>query len=163
MAVQFFRAGAFGTDVITDFIVLWGKVSVDNNVTHLRKFHATSGYQVTAGKTLHLVKLRYSFDFSSTFSVALKMGYADNDVGLDTATARTNPVMAFGLDDTSKNGITEVVSYGSAGMVVDGLKDADHAFVGPLSVASKFPFARVNSGAFASSGIFSIFAWCIEA
>lgn len=160
---QFFRSGGFGADAITDFIFLWGKVTTTGNVTHLRKHFATAGYQVTAGKTLYLVKFRV-FPMAAGDQVNnVKVGYADNDVGLDTTTARTNPVMAFGIDDTNNNGLP---TWGSISTYPTGLTthgDDSFGFIWPIAAASKFPFVRAARQEGGSNNPNdSIFAWCIE-
>jgi len=157
MAIQHFRAGGFFTDTPADIIELWGAVGTDNNVSHLRRPHLTAGYQVTAGKTLHLVKLVIRGTGAGAGVQYLKMGYADNDVGLDTATARTAPVMAFGLDDTADNGLPFLFLAASSGVAIDP-QSADSAFVWKLAIAAKFPFLRMAG----TNVPQMIFAWCIE-
>lgn len=150
MAFQAFRAGGFVSDNPADILTLWGKIATTGNVTHLRQAHTTTGYQVTAGKTLYLVRLATWSNITNIS--AIKLGYADNDVGLDTATARTNGVMALGLDDTAENGY-----YPNQGLPTTTPMVIDDLFW-KLAAAQKFPFIR----AVLSSGSFTFTAWCVE-
>jgi len=154
---QFFRSGGLASDVLADFINLWGKISAEDNVTHLRKNFTTVGYQVTAGKTLYLVKLVTFINTAGANFGGTKIGYADNDVGLDTTTARTSPVMAFGEDSTDDQG-WPTPGFGSS--LVNMLRLADHGMVWPIAAATKFPFARISASSTLPA---SVFAWCIEA
>lgn len=150
MAFQAFRAGGFVTDNPADILALWGKIATSGNVTHLRQAHTTTGYQVTAGKTLYLVRLYITSTITNISSI--KLGYADNDVGLDTATARTNGVMALGLDDTAENGLYPNQALPSITPV------AVYDLQWKLAAAQKFPFIR----ALISGGQFTFLAWCVE-
>jgi hypothetical protein len=89
-------AGRVFTDLSSNLIILGGGNATDNNVTTARKSDATSGYAVTASKTLEI----WAGKANVVTTVAggnLILGYADNDVGQDSATAQTNPKY-FGSD-----------------------------------------------------------------
>ena len=82
---------------LTNLIVLTGAVGAINNKTTLRKPDGTAGYQVTVGKTLThravMLQIKNSTVTSTTYP---KFQYSDNDVGVDTVTAFTNPVFYGG-------------------------------------------------------------------
>jgi len=126
MSILITRSGEVAVDLLTDLIPLYGFIATDGNVTHLRLAHTTVGYQVTAGKTLYLVRMLV---MGTGVAGWWKLGYADNDVGYNTATARTNPVMALGTDDTGLNGIYRQ-------------PDSILSMIWKLSIAAKFPFLR---------------------
>jgi len=152
---DFFRFGALADDVITGAIQLWGKITASGNVTHLRKNFTAVGYQVTAGKVLYLVRIVATPSLGGALS-HVKVGYADNDVGLDTVTARTSPVMAWGLDDTQEQGFT----FAAPTLGEHHFLEGDHGLLWPIAAASKFPFARAVGS---SPTLLSLTAWCIEA
>jgi hypothetical protein len=152
MAVKFYRTGEYVSDVITDVIQLWGKISASGNVTHFRAPFSTAGYQVTAGKTLYIVKMRPIGENNPTW---IKLGYADNDVGLDTTTARTNPVMAIGVDGTAKDGWYTDIPNGSG---LGDLAVPGFGMLWKLAIATKFPFAR----ALPTIDGQGIQLWCVE-
>jgi len=135
MAVKMQRSGDLAFDAVTDLIPLYGFIATDGNVTHLRPAHSTSGYQVTAGKTLYIARIKV---YGTGFSGWWKFGYADNDVGFNTATARTNGVMALGLDDTGLNGILILESN----LTTVSNPTTQDNFLWNLSIAQKFPFIR---------------------
>lgn len=161
MANRFYKVGALATDTIGDVIFLWGKVSTAGNVTHLRTNFSTSGYQTTSGKTLYLAKLLVHASTNASNNDYVKIGYADNDVGFDTTTARTNPVMSFGVDDTNANGFIYNLSLEFSGSSRTplgqnkGLND-----IIPIAASTKYPFIRYASSG--SMSAVSIFCWCIE-
>lgn len=75
---------------LTNLITLGGKATGSNRTT-LRKMGPNSGagYAVTALKTLSIYALNVFATGASAVSAAI--GQSDNDVGLDQATALTNP------------------------------------------------------------------------
>ena len=159
MATKLFKCGDLVTDVLADVIYLWGKMSADNNVTHLRLPWTTVGYQVTAGKTLYLARI---LSGGNENAALFKLGYADNDVGLDTTTARTNPVMATGLDDTAVNGLqVPPASTGASGQQVIGSTMA-LALLMKWGAASKFLFIRGRGNAAWSGGGVLVHVWGFE-
>lgn len=161
MSVQFFRFGGAVTDTITDCIFLSGKITTSGNVCTLRKAFATSGYQVTAGKTLYATKISFG-DMNNATARSYAFGYADNDVGVDTATARTNPVPVIGLPEAG----TTVASNGgfiynpavTAGMT-SGLQwfPMDNIII-PLAIGGKYPYFRGVTDA----NCVSVLVWALE-
>src|SRR5512146_3447610 len=149
--MQLFKAGAFATDTITDLIPLYAKFTTTGNVSHLRPAWSTSGYQVTAGKTLYIVRIKIEANGNGFY---LKMGYADNDVGYDTATARTNGVMALGTDDTGANGISTPVTTGESFNATPG-----GDWIWKLAPATKYPFLRAI---FTTGTDHHVKVWAIE-
>lgn len=137
--MQLYKAGDTVTDTLSTLLYFFGHVSTSGNVSHLRAPFTTTGYQVTAGKTLYIAKFKVGS--LSANAQSLKLGYADNDVGYDTATARTNAVMAVGVDDTNANGLV-IVSQPTVSVPAEGL---GHGFnyLWKLCAAQKFPFFRI--------------------
>jgi len=137
--MQLYKAGDTVLDTLSTMLFFFGHVSTSGNVSHLRIPHTTVAYQVTAGKTLYIAKIKVNSLAANPQS--LKLGYADNDVGYDTATARTNPVMAFGVDDANANGL--VVS--SLPTVSVGTEGAGHGYnvLWKAAIATKYPFFRL--------------------
>lgn len=82
-------------------LVLYGKVHTNTNTT-FRKIASgvTSGYAVTTGKTLTIYALKGIN--GATSAQNMELAQSDNDVGLDSATALTNPVYLGG--GTGDNG-----------------------------------------------------------
>jgi len=79
---------------LTNLIILYGLVSTAGRHTTLRLPNASSGYQVTSGKTF---KIEAIFASTSSASAGPVMPfYGDTDVGLDSASAPTNPVYIGG-------------------------------------------------------------------
>jgi len=150
---QLYKIGSYGTDDITTIIQLVGFISTDGNVTHLRLPFTTSGYQVTVGKTLYMVRMLIEGTGNAGW---WKAGYADNDVGYNTATARTNPVMAFGTDDTNNNGRNYVPVSLQAVDTTAGMERANHLW--KLAASAKFPFFR-RVGAVPND---TVMVWCVE-
>lgn len=151
MAISISKAGDIAADLLTDFIMLFGFIATDGNVTHLRQPFTTVGYQVTAGKTLYITRMRV---LAQTNPGWWKLGYADNDVGFNTATARTNPVMAIGIDDTGNNG----VNMASASNATSLAPYDTPSMLWKLSIAGKFPFLR-RVGAVPND---TVMLWCVE-
>lgn len=145
------RSGDIAVDTLTDLIQLYGFISTDGNVTHLRLPHTTTGYQVTGGKTLYIVRMMVLGTGAAGW---WKLGYADNDVGYNTATARTNPVMAIGTDDTNNNGMIRPPEN----FATVGLPQNIQTMIWKLSIAAKFPFLR-RVGATPND---TVMLWCVE-
>lgn len=160
---RLYRIGGYATDIRPpDVICLWGLVTTDGNVTHLRQNFTTVGYQVSSGKTLVLIKYRLnSVDITTAIFLSVKFGYADNDVGLDSATARTSAVMAMGIDDTNLNGLGKRRDSASDFSEGDHWSDDQHAFGWPIAAASKYPFVRIKDSV-GNNPLTSIVAWCVE-
>lgn len=151
MSILITRSGEVAVDTLTDIIQLYGFIATDGNVTHLRAPFTTTGYQVTAGKTLYLVRMMV---LGSGVNGFWKLGYADNDVGYNTATARTNPVMAIGTDDTNNNGMLRPAES----LATTGLPQNLQTMIWKLSIAAKFPFLR-RVGATPND---TVMLWCVE-
>ena len=151
MSILATKSGEIVTDLTTDLIQLYGFIATDGNVSHLRPPHSTSGYQVTSGKTLYIARMKVTGTGASGW---WKFGYADNDVGLNTNTARTNGIMALGVDDTNNNGILILESNLAT---VTNPANQDN-FLWKLAVATKYPFLR-RVGATPNQ---SIMIWAFE-
>ena len=106
---------------------------------------------MTAGKTLYMVRMLV---LGTGVAGWWKLGYADNDVGYNTATARTNGVMALGTDDTGTNGM----NHPPESIVSIGLPQNIQTFLWKLSIAAKFPFLR-RVGAAPN---YTVMIWCVE-
>lgn len=79
---------------LTNLIVLQCYVSLNNGCT-FRKTNASSGYQVTAGKTLTI--WAYRLETANTASISNGIPYyADADIGFSSGTAPTSPVYIAG-------------------------------------------------------------------
>ena len=89
--------GRIFTD-LANLIVLIGRTSTTNRYSTGRLFSASSGYQVTAAKTLKIMAGRVRTGTASN-EIQLRLGYGDTDVGQDSSSAPTNPVWNGG--DTS--------------------------------------------------------------
>lgn len=92
---------------------------------------SSSGYQVTAGKTLNVLALKVV----DPVAVAMNIAYADNDTGLVTNTTPTNPVYMGTLSTTNNAQLTTAAS----------------PFFNELSLsfnvpATKFPFVFISGG-----------------
>lgn len=91
-----------GGRVLTDLngLITLNAVLSGTNVHYstARLWNGTSGYQVTAGKTLTIVGSIWSITEAATTNAGGVLLYADNDIGIDNATVPTNPV--YGFSDT---------------------------------------------------------------
>lgn len=150
MGIQLAKMGDVVVAAVTDLFMLQAFIGTDGNVSHLRLPFSTAGYQVTAGKTLYVAKFQERGIGNPGW---WKFGYADNDVGFNTTTARTNPVMSIGVDGTATDGLHNVpVSYTGAALIVP------QDFLWKLSIAAKYPFVR-RVGATPTN---ALFLWCFE-
>lgn len=85
-------AGRVFTD-LTTLIITGGVVVTPGNRTSLRLPNGSAGYPVTALKTLNIVAIEVQNSSAAGNADAVtQFGYGDNDVGVDSATAITNPV-----------------------------------------------------------------------
>jgi hypothetical protein len=125
---------------LTNLKILVGFVNSTNNTTP-RAPSASAGYQVTAGKTLDI--LAASCNIFSAGTATFQMGYADNDVGIGTATAKTNGVYMTG---DSTNG-----SFANNSVV--GVQQSAIKFSVP---ATKYPFIESNA---AGGGICTLYGY----
>ncbi len=85
--------GRVFTDLV-NIIVLGGYITTNTN-SCLRKSNGAAGYAVTSGKTLTIsaVRAQSGVTLSATEGVSgFSLAQADVDVGLDSASALTNPV-----------------------------------------------------------------------
>lgn len=99
-----------------------------NYICTARLANATSGYQVTSGKTLRIDATQFYIDQVYTVTLAFRMFYSDNDVGFATAGTTTNEV---------------VYNDGGTGTYARSLFPVEN----PQSqVAYKYPFFSVPSG-----------------
>lgn len=101
--------GRVFTDLST-LIELTGYCNTNANAS-LRLYSGSAGYQVTTGKTLTIGACKLSAATSSS-NVTFNLGYADNDVGLDSSTAFTSAVWRGG---SSSNRIVAFI-VGSSGV-----------------------------------------------
>ncbi len=87
--IETLTIGGYVFTNIAGLIVLASKGTTNGNCT-LRKMNppGSAGYAVTSGKTLTI----YAISMLSNAAMTNSLLYADNDVGLDTATSFTNPV-----------------------------------------------------------------------
>lgn len=155
MSTALYKIGALGTDDLSTLLQFQCLFFAGiDRVSHLRLPFQTAAYQVTAGKTLYIVKM---LDGGAASNPAYyKLGYCDNDVGFDTVTARTNPVMSLGVDDGGNNGVMIAALDTSAGNSAKNLEQSNSLI--KLSIAAKFPFIRrvsLNIGG-------SLLLWGIE-
>lgn len=154
--MNFYKFGALVTDQPTQagLIQLVARIGTDNNVCTPRLPWASSGYQVTAGKSLYILRLK---ETGTANPGRIKLGYADNDVGFDTATARTSAVMAIGVDDIGTNGLDNVPDSFVQSTAAYGAPDGMNMFF-KWAAASKYPFIRRHGAIPQQDFIF----WCIE-
>lgn len=78
---------------LTNLKTLTAMVASTNN-SSLRAPNGTAGYAVTAGKTLDIVAAKCNVFTSGT--ATYQIGYTDNDLGMNSATAKTNGVYFAG-------------------------------------------------------------------
>lgn len=119
MSVQFYRVGGIATDNPSDIVNLWAKVATSGQVSTFRKAGTTSGYATTTGKQFYVshITITIGDNLGSNYGVAF--GYADNDVGMDTTTARTNPVALRGdPEQTSVSSLGGTAFDGLGGLLV---------------------------------------------
>lgn len=87
---------------LTNLIILHGAVAAGQANCSLRKANGVAGYAVTAGKTLTIYACKGRSNTAANTKIILL--YSDNDMGVDTATAPTNPVYIMG--STANYGLT---------------------------------------------------------
>lgn len=136
---QFYRFGSLGADgsapaVQTGILTFW---SVANAAaySHIRKMAAgvtfppsmaansdnTKGYQVTAGKTLYIVRIRVAHRDAANSNQTFSLLYGDTDIGFNGAAAPTTPISLvggttfdstpFSVPSTAENGIRDFSLY----------------------------------------------------
>ena len=103
MAIRNYRDGGFVTDTPTDIINLYASMINTLQFSTFRKSGTSVGYQVTAGKQFYISSLRISYGDDTGSNIGIALGYADNDLGIDSTTARTNPVPIMGNPESGSN------------------------------------------------------------
>jgi hypothetical protein len=156
MAQQVFRIGAFATDTVTDIINLQGFTTTTGNLCTLRKSGVTSGYQVTAGKTFYAAKIIIMQSDNTAIVNGVSFGYADNDIGQDTTTARTNPVAMIGNPEGGSTiaawGIVGNPSYPNSPWQSPASLNNVNGTIYKLSIAAKYMYFK----AFTNTGLMSV-------
>lgn len=109
---------------LTTIISLCGYCSSNRQFT-LRKPGVGSGYAVTTGKTLTIHAAKISCTSPAGF-YGFECVQSDNDIGVDSATAFTNPVYQFGaatpiMGLNTSSGASEM-EYGQIAFPVSALK-----------------------------------------
>lgn len=145
---NYYKIGPVASTDPALYLGFWCVVTASGNVTHLRKMGTTVGHQVTAGKSLYIVKIDLPLGApSGSFGF---LGYADNDVGLDTATARVTPVSILGDPEAALGGF--------AVGAMTGTPQNPNGLFGPIP-ATKYPYFRVTLG---MVGAVNLIVWGIE-
>jgi hypothetical protein len=128
-------AGMNFMNVASKLIILTSVISGAANCTY-RKWNGAAGYQVTAGKTLKLLGIR--FINPTDAAQALIIEQSDNDVGYDSATALTGAVSVFGW--------TGQTFYPGAAIADQKPPYGEMLMVGLSVAASKYLTIRRTSG-----------------
>lgn len=97
-----------------------------------------AGYQVTAGKTLHIIAAKILMQTLPSGAI-LKVGYGDTDVGIGSASAPTSPKYYGGY---ANNGFIAGIGYGQAS---DIFAEVAIDFSVP---AGKYPFLVADAGSY---------------
>ena len=134
--------GRLFTD-LDNLMVLFGFVSTNDYCT-LRKSGIASGYQAPVGKKFQCLAAKTITQDNNAASQALTVGYADNDVGLNTATVPTNRIGPYGVTPDQYHG---VLTTG-----LDEVKTETSIFFEIL--AQKYPFIFTNGMARIEAQIF---------
>jgi hypothetical protein len=132
----------FVGDEVDNLLILNG-IAAAANATTLRKPNVSAGYQVPAGKkyTIYAIDVQNNHASSTT---QVSVGYADNDIGLNSGSALTNPVYANTGTNSNFSGVTG--PHNGGGFSGSGQTQAViNKFVVP---AGKYPFCQANSGSF---------------
>lgn len=88
-------AGRVFTD-LDNLIILYGSTTNTNGAS-LRRANGTSGYTPSGSNSFKILALRQTATLGSTPTNGYgSLGYSDNDVAVNTATAATNPVYVAG-------------------------------------------------------------------
>jgi len=95
--------GRIFTD-LTNLIVLQAQNTTTSHWGTFRKPNSTSGYQVTSGKTLHILGAQSSIIVDGGAGGNATVLYGDTDVGIDSASAPTNPIYPYGTVAVSISG-----------------------------------------------------------
>lgn len=103
----------FSPEQLSGLIILHAQVNTAGRVSTLRKANATSGYQVTSGKTLHIKAVKIMNVSTTALSVG-HLGYGDTDVGFNSASPPTTPVWMAGESSVPMLGGTYAASDATA-------------------------------------------------
>lgn len=139
MANNFYKQGSHGSDTLTGLMSFWGFGAAGHIATIRQANGATTGYQVTAGKTLYITRVVLS---STSNAIQVSIGYGDTDIGMDSAADPTNYVKVLGNNHigattANQSPLTGVLSTSPYPMV-----DVPVIITIP---ASKFPTAFFNT------------------
>lgn len=161
MATNLFRIGSWATDDATKVLLLRAGITTSGRVSTLRlNTPFAAGYQVTAGKTLYIVGMKIFAQNAIAADAAVALGYADNDVGLDVTTARTNPIPVLGDPEQATSALIFGVPFREesahlyAGMVAQ-LKDC----LIKAAPAGKYMYAKAFFGA---AAMVDVHLYCVE-
>lgn len=93
---------------LTNLIVLRAQsVGTAGHYNTFRKLNGTAGYQVTAGKTLTILAIKWN-NLVASAGAGSTLLYGTNDVGLDSASAPTGATFQFGT--SSGTAVVEIDS-----------------------------------------------------
>jgi hypothetical protein len=148
MATRNFKMGGMATDTITDPIALHSVVNSNNLTTPFMR--GVTPYQVTAGKTFYCTSLVISSNSYTAETPALKLGYADNNLGLNGNPASyTNPISVWGtISNSNQDGI---MFYGSNTGIAGGpgglnqWNDFFRNLIWPFAPAEKYMYLRTTN------------------
>lgn len=102
--------------------------------TTFRAPGATSGYQVTAGKSFYGVAAIFRGSIGAGTNGNLLLGYGDTDVGVNSGSQPTNPASAFaGCDFTNGSGNIQIQAA-----VTESLAN----IMGSKIPATKYPYVQ---------------------
>ncbi len=125
MAIQNFRVGGFATDDPDDFIQLSATFDDSADVSTFRKAGASAGYQITSNLKFYICKIAITSTSGNASDDAIALGFADNDVGISTTTARTNPVDVIGEPENTTIGT--IGGFGYNASITGLLAEANNA------------------------------------
>lgn len=129
-----------GGRVFTDtknLIILYGLSNGTNGNSTLRRANATSGYTPTGGKVFKAYAIKI-YNLSSSASYGVSLSQSDNDLGIQSPSAMTNPVTMAG--STSMQPVTTATGLGQT---AEGSLDFQIATGKFLTVTSS---SSTNSG-----------------
>ena len=152
---ELIKIGSFATQDYAQLIPLAMRCTTLGNVSTPRKMGQSSGYQVTAGKSLYIVRMLVTFNNNTTGNNGISFGYADNDVGMDTTTARTTPVAIFGNPESNTQA---AIGLGMLAMTAGPNVWDFSGLWGPIP-AAKYPYAMFVGF---SGTVTTVHMWGIE-
>jgi hypothetical protein len=124
----------------TTGVILYGNVPTDGRITTLRTSNTASGYQVGSGKTLTIKSVSYVGGAGGRVIV----GYGDTDVGLNSGSAPTNPVVVGGATTVSSG-----FSYLSGNTSAAGI-NTGAAYINFTAPQNKYPFIYAEGAGFSN-------------